>query len=71
MVKKLTIFFINLVALLVSGSMVMYSIRSLVPDIVTSIESIDATNIPVESAGHAEAGSAEISVMRRILERNP
>jgi hypothetical protein len=71
MVKKLAIFFISLVALLVSGSMVMYSIRSLGPDIVTSIESIDVTDIPTESAGYTETGTEEISVMRRILERSP
>jgi hypothetical protein len=71
MVKKLAIFFISLVALLVSGGMVMYSIRSLGPDIVTSIESINVTAIQAESAGHTETVPEEISVIRRILERNP
>ena len=71
MVKKLAIFFISLVALLVFDSIVMYSIRSLGPDIVTSIESIDVTDIPTESAGYTEIGTEEISVMRRVLERSP
>jgi hypothetical protein len=69
MVRKLAIFFISLVALLVSGGMMMYSVRSLGPDIVMSIESIDVTEIQAQSAGYSEAGSDEIS-FRRILERS-
>jgi hypothetical protein len=68
-VKKLAIFFISLVALLASGGTVMYSVRSLGPDIVMSIESIDMTETQAESAGYSEAGSDEISI-RRMLERS-
>jgi hypothetical protein len=70
MVKKLAIFFISLVALLVSGGMIMYSVRSIGPDIVTGIEGIDVKNAQVEPVGYTETGPDEISI-RRILERNP
>jgi hypothetical protein len=71
MFKKLAIFFISLVALLVSGGMVMYSVRSLGLDIMTSIESISVTDAHTESVGYTETGPDEILVVRRILERNP